>query len=95
MRALIAGMSQHLLYRALNARPELRAIREYLPALIELPPGGMPPFLERNDPAGYLSTALLSFALHKEPSPFLQATAETYFRRYGIQISGKYAKGER
>ncbi len=63
--------------------------------LIELAPGEMLPFFERHDPAGYISAAVLAFAMYKEPSPYLKAAAATYFRRHGIQMGGKYGKEER
>lgn len=65
--------------------PSQLQIGRALPAVIELSPGEMLPFFEKHDPAGYVTATVLAFALAKEPSPYVKAAAETFFRTRGIQ----------
>lgn len=55
------------------------------PAMLSLAPREMLAFFERHDPAGYLTASVLAFALYKEPSPYVKAAADTFFRARGIK----------
>lgn len=55
------------------------------PAMLTLAPREMLAFFERHDPAGYLTASVLAFALYKEPSPYVKAAAETFFKSRGIK----------
>ncbi|HUQ73946.1 MAG TPA: hypothetical protein VM183_04405, partial [Burkholderiales bacterium] len=62
-------------------------IARAMPAMFDLSPTEMLPFFEKHDPAGYLTAAVLSFALAKEPSPYVKAAADTFFRTRGIHTA--------
>jgi len=64
--------------------PSQLQIGRALPAVLELSPGEMLPFFEKHDPAGYVTASVLAFALAKEPSPYVKAAADTFFRTRGI-----------
>ena len=66
-----------------------------MPAVFELPPAEMLAFFEKHDPAGYLTAAVLSFALAKEPSPYVKAAAESFFRQRGIHAPSTAAADAR
>jgi len=55
------------------------------PAMLDLEPKEMLAFFGKHDPAGYLTAAILSLALLKEPSPYAKSAAQTFFRERGIQ----------
>lgn len=55
------------------------------PAMLSLAPREMLAFFERHDPAGYLTASVLAFALYKEPSPYVKAAADAFFRSRGIK----------
>jgi hypothetical protein len=55
------------------------------PAMLALAPREMLAFFERHDPAGYLTASVLAFAVHKEPSPYVKAAADTFFKSRGIK----------
>ena len=65
---------------------QLQLARTY-PAVLELPPQEMLAFFAKHDPAGYISAALLSAALAKDPSPYVKATAEIFFRERGVRAA--------
>lgn len=65
--------------------PSQMQIGRALQAVLGLSPGEMLPFFEKHDPAGYVTATVLAFALAKEPSPYVKAAAETFFRTRGIQ----------
>ena len=56
------------------------------PAMLELAPREMLPFFEKHDPTGYLTAGILATALAKEPSPYVKAAAEQFFRTRGIRV---------
>jgi tetratricopeptide (TPR) repeat protein len=55
------------------------------PAVLELEPKQMLGFFAKHDPAGYLTASVLSFTMLKEPSPYVKAAAETFFKERGIR----------
>jgi hypothetical protein len=73
--------------RALSKlQPSQFQIGRTLPSFLELPPDEMLSFLARHDPAGYLTAATLTYALYKEPSPFVKSAAESFFKSRGIRV---------
>lgn len=56
-----------------------------LPLMLELEPKEMLAFFDKHDPAGYLTASLLAAASARNPSPYVKAAAETFFRERGIQ----------
>ena len=62
-------------------------IARAMPSVFELSPGEMLPFFDKHDPAGYLTAAVFAFALAKEPSPYVKAAADTFFRTRGIHTA--------
>ena len=69
---------------ALMPASQFQLARAY-PSLLELEPKEMLAFFAKHDPAGYLTAAMLSFSMLKEPSPYVQAAADTFFRERGIR----------
>jgi hypothetical protein len=65
--------------------PSQFQIARTLPTLFELPPRQMLAFFGKHDPAGYLTAATLAAATLREPSPFVKAAADTFFRERGIR----------
>jgi len=59
-------------------------IARALPAVLDLAPGEMLPFFEKHDPAGYMTAGVLAVALAKDPSPYVKAAADSFFRARGI-----------
>ena len=82
----VAAIDGRLDARALAQLPpsEFQLARAY-PALLDLEPKEMLGFFARHDPAGYLTASVLSFTLLKEPSPYVKAAAEMFFRERGIR----------
>lgn len=73
--------------RALSRLPPSQfQIGRAFPSFLELPPDQMLPFLAKHDPAGYLTAATLTYALYKEPSPFVKSAAESFFKSRGIRV---------
>lgn len=54
------------------------------PAMLALAPREMLAFFERHDPAGYLTATVLALSVYKEPSPYVKAAADTFFKSRGI-----------
>ncbi|HTM61247.1 MAG TPA: hypothetical protein VL199_12870 [Burkholderiales bacterium] len=69
---------------ALLPASQFQLARAY-PSLLELEPKEMLAFFAKHDPAGYLTASVLSFSMLKEPSPYVQAAADTFFRERGIR----------
>jgi hypothetical protein len=65
--------------------PSQLQIGRALPLVLELEPREMLGFFDKHDPAGYLTAALLAAASARNPSPYVKAAAETFFRERGIQ----------
>ena len=65
--------------------PSQFQIGRAFPAVLALEPKEMLAFFGRHDPAGYLTASLLSASLLQDPSPYVKAAAETFFRSRGIQ----------
>ncbi|HEX9433458.1 MAG TPA: hypothetical protein VF936_11810 [Burkholderiales bacterium] len=65
--------------------PSQLQIARAFPAVLELEPKEMLGFFAKHDPAGYLTAAILAAASAKEPSPYVKAAAETFFRERGIR----------
>ncbi len=55
------------------------------PAAFDLEPKEMLAFFAKHDPAGYLTASIFSVALLQQPSPYVKAAADTFFRERGIQ----------
>ena len=55
-----------------------------MPSVFDLAPTEMLAFFEKHDPAGYLTAAVLALAVTKEPSPYVKAAAESFFRQRGV-----------
>ena len=73
--------------------PSQLQIARTFPAVLELEPKEMLAFFARHDPAGYLTAAILAAATYKDPSPYVKAAAETFFRERGIR-GGPSAKAD-
>jgi len=56
-----------------------------VPLVLELEPREMLAFFDKHDPAGYLTAGLLGAASIRNPSPYVKAAAETFYRERGIQ----------
>src|SRR5207253_2491351 len=65
--------------------PSQLQIARAFPAVLELEPKAMLAFFARHDPAGYLTAAILAAANARDPSPYVKAAAQTYFRERGIR----------
>jgi hypothetical protein len=65
---------------------QLQLARAY-PAVLNLAPEEMLGFFAKHDPAGYISAALLSAALANDPSPYVKAAAEIFFREHGVRAA--------
>jgi len=65
--------------------PSQLQIARAFPAVLELEPKEMLAFFARHDPAGYLTAAILAAANARDPSPYVKAAAQTYFRERGIR----------
>src|SRR5260221_4456586 len=77
--------------------PSQLQIARAFPAVLELEPKEMLGFFAKHDPAGYLTAAILAAASAKEPSPYVKAAAETFFRERGIRggPAARYASPEK
>lgn len=80
--------------------PSQFQIARTLPTLFELPPPQMLAFFAKHDPAGYLTAATLAAATLREPSPFVKAAADSFFRERGIRApstaaDARYASPEK
>ena len=64
-----------------------------VPLVLELEPREMLAFFARHDPAGYLTAGILGAASIRNPSPYVKAAAETFYRERGIQ-GGPAAKAD-
>jgi tetratricopeptide (TPR) repeat protein len=62
-----------------------------LPLVLELEPREMLAFFDKHDPTGYLTAGILGAASIRNPSPYVKAAAETFYRERGIQ-GGPFAK---
>ena len=56
-----------------------------VPLVLELEPREMLAFFDKHDPAGYPTAGLLGAASIRNPSPYVKAAAETFYRERGIQ----------
>ena len=65
--------------------PSQFQIGRALPTVLELEPREMLAFFARHDPAGFQTAAILAAASARNPSPYVKAAAETFFRERGIQ----------
>ena len=80
--------------------PSQFQIARALPMLLELPPPQMLAFFDKHDPSGYLTAATLAAATYRDPSPFVKAAADTFFRERGIRVpsmtpDARYASPEK
>lgn len=64
-----------------------------VPLVLELEPREMLAFFDKHDPAGYLTAGILGAASIRNPSPYVKAAAETFYRERGIQ-GGPSAKAD-
>jgi hypothetical protein len=55
-----------------------------MPAVLDFEPRAMLAFFDKHDPAGYLTAGILGAASIRNPSPYVKAAAETFYRERGI-----------
>ncbi|HEY5896357.1 MAG TPA: hypothetical protein VIV54_02275 [Burkholderiales bacterium] len=60
-------------------------IARMMPAIFEFPPDEMLAFFAKHDPGGYVTAAAFTGMLYGQPSPFVTAAAERFFKDRGIR----------
>lgn len=60
-------------------------IARMMPAIFEFPPDEMLAFFAKHDPGGYVTAAAFTAMLYGQPSPFVTAAAQRFFKERGIR----------